>query len=165
MRRRGFMMVLCLLMLTLLLVAGMALHGSQAAKYRGAVSAVGGVQAKAAALSGMDDARLKLAKDVRFPPKKGKEKGQIKFAYSENLRNPATTPEPEQVGYTVVVDYSDEVEVVVPPFDQPVRYGIYKITSIGLVGPRDRPIAQRILYAEWDIERGRFIRFDDHGSL
>lgn len=169
-RRRGFLLILSLLLVTIILILGMGLLGSQAPKYGAAVRAADAAQARAMALAGMEDARIKLAKDVQFPPRQDKDRPidpdhlrQDKFAYSETLRgNPDSQ---NHLGYTVIVDFKYEREVVVPNVDEPVRYGIYRLTSIGFVGPRADPIAQRSVYAEYDIQTGNFIRFEDRGSF
>ncbi|MGE0492070.1 MAG: hypothetical protein AB7S38_22845 [Vulcanimicrobiota bacterium] len=165
MKKKGFMLVMCLLILAVVLVAGLGLLGSQAAKYRSSQRVVQASQAKALALAGMEDARVKLAKDVRFPPKRNKDKNQFIFSYAEDLRDPNATPPADQLGYTVFVDYQLEREVFVQGDDNPVRYGLYRITTIGLVGPRGDPYASRVMYAEFDIVAGHFVRFEDRGSL
>jgi hypothetical protein len=149
---------------TLFLVTGLGLLSAQVSRYASAARVAEGLQAKNAALSGMEDVRIKLAKDVKFPPRKNQDRDQFKFAYSENILTPVGSP---SISYTVVVDYELEHEAQVPKSNRwaPYRWGVYRITVNGFYGPRAQPMAQSALYAEYDIGTGRFIRFDDRGSL
>ena len=158
-RGHGFVLVAVLLISVILLVSGLGIMSAQASRYAASAVISEGLQARNAALSGLEDVRVKLAKDVKFPPRKSKDRGQSKFAYSEDL---STDPE---VSYSVVVDYGLEREVNVPSRFEPFRWGIYRITVSGYVGPRNEPIAQSLIYAEYDIGSGAFIRFEDRGSL
>lgn len=158
----GFLLVAALMLTTLFLVTGLGLLSAQASRYASAARIAEGIQAKNAALSGMEDVRVKLAKDVKFPPRKSKERNQFKFAYSENLPTPPGAP---PISYSVVVDYELEHEVQVPNRFEPYRWGVYRINVSGFYGPRAEPIAQSALYAEYDISTGRFIRFEDRSSL
>lgn len=159
--KSGFVLVAALMIGVIFLVTGLGLLSAQASRYAASAVIAEGVQAKNAALSGLEDVRVKLAKDVKFPPRKSKARGQTKFAYSENL-----LPHPEKpVSYSVVIDYELEREVNAPNRWGPYRWGLYRVTVSGYVGPRNNPIAQALLYAEYDIESGQFIRFDDRSSL
>ena len=172
MRRKqgGFLLVASLMVTVVFLVTGLGIMGAQASRYAASARVAEGVQAKNAALSGLEDVRVKLAKDVQFPPRKSKARDQTKFAYSETLYE--VTGEPEtKITYSVVVDFALERQCQVinpdPSLTQwlPYRWGIYRITVSGYVGPRDQPLAQSMLYAEYDIGEGRFIRFEDRSSL
>lgn len=162
--RRGFLLVASLMLAGLFLVTGLGLLSAQASRYAASARIAEGAQAKNAALSGLEDVRVKLAKDVKFPPRKGKEREQFKFAYSENLPSPAGAP---PISYSVVIDYELEYEVQVPKSNRwaPYRWGVYRITISGYYGPRANPLATSMLYAEYDIHSAKFIRFDDRSSL
>ncbi len=160
-RRRGFLLVAALLITIILLVSGLGVMSAQASRYAATARIAEGMQAKNASLSGLEDVRVKLAKDVKFPPRKSKSRGQTKYAYSETLFADPDVP----VSYSVVVDFGLEREVQTPDRWQPYRWGLYRITVSGYVGPRDTPIAQSLLYAEYDISTGQFIRFEDRSSL
>lgn len=158
-------------MITLVfLVTGLGVMSAQASRYQAAARIPEGMQAKNAALSGLEDMRVKLAKDVQFPPRKSKLRQQTKFAYGETLYDGGGEPR-AQVTYSVVVDYGLERQCQVPNADPslvqwlPYRWGLYRITVSGYVGPRNEPIAQSLLYAEYDIGTGQFIRFEDRSSL
>lgn len=179
-RRRGFLLIAALLITIILLVSGLGVMSAQASRYAASARIAEGMQAKNAALSGLEDVRVKLAKDVKFPPRAANRRGvnedddddeatpagprQSKFAYSETLFDDPAEPD-SQVSYSVVVDYALEREVQAPNRWQPFRWGLYKVTVSGYVGPRDTPIAQAMLYAEYNIDTGEFIRFEDRSSL
>ena len=156
------MIVACLMLSTLFLVTALGLLSAQASRYNAAARIAEGIQAKNAALSGMEDVRVKLSKDVKFPPRKSKEREQFKFAYSENLPTPADSP---PISYSVVIDFALEHEVHVPNRFEPHRWGVYRINVSGFYGQRAKPISQSALYAEYDIKTGQFIRFEDRSSL
>lgn len=163
-KNSGFLLVVALLIASIMLVSGLGIMSAQASRYAASARIALGVQARDAALSGFEDVRVKLDKDVRFPPPRFKSGGQYKFSYSEVLYN---DPDGEKtsVSYGVVVD--TELERVVQPSNSPqiYKWGLYRITVTGFVGPRDDPVAQSMLYAEYDIGTGRFIRFEDRSSL
>ncbi len=158
---RGFVLVAALMIGVIFLVTGLGIMSAQASRYAASAVIAEGLQAKNAALSGLEDVRVKLAKDVKFPPRKSKDRGQSKFAYSENLLVDPDRP----VSYSVVIDYELEREVNVPNRWAPYRWGGYRITVSGYVGPRNSPIAQAMVYAEYDINTGQFIRLEDRSSL
>jgi hypothetical protein len=161
-RRRAFVLITALLLSVILLVSGLGVMSAQASRYAASALIADSLQAKNAALSGMEDVRVKLAKDVKFPPRKSKSRGQTKFAYSENLdeSDPA-----RPVSYAVVVDFEYEREAIVQGQFAPFRWGVYRITVNGYVGPRNEPIALCQLYAEYDISTGQFLRFEDRSAL
>ncbi len=163
-RSSGFLLVASLMLSTLFLVAGLGLLGAQSSRYAAATRVAEGLQAKNAALSGMEDVRVKLAKDVKFPPRSSKDREQYRFAYSENVGKAGEEPE---VSYTVVIDYELEREVQVPAVNRwgPYRWGVYRISVSGFYGPRAEPVATSVLYAEYDIATAKFIRFEDRSSL
>ena len=160
-RRRAFVLITALLLSVILLVSGLGVMSAQASRYAASALIADSLQAKNAALSGMEDVRVKLAKDVKFPPRKSKDRGQTKFAYSENLDNDAERP----VSYSVIVDFEYEREAIAQGRFAPYRWGVYRITVNGYVGPRNEPIALCQLYAEYDISTGQFLRFEDKSSL
>ena len=154
-RDRGFMFILTLLILGLMyLVAlwALAVRGSeyeQAARFERAAKAL------AAAEAGLEDFRVKLNKDLHFPPV-GLE-GQDEFSYTETLFD----AHGHSVGrYTVTIDTSAAGE----------PYGVVKVLSVGEVGPPGREPSRRKLYTEWDILPSRSPRYrklfrQDQGAL
>jgi Tfp pilus assembly protein PilX len=160
--RRGFLLVFGLLVMVLLLILGLGFLGKQADAYRSATQAAAASVAMECAMAGLEDARVKLTKDLQFPPPGDVE--QLRFAYTEILNElDGATP----IGsYTVTVDSH-----WAPP---PVE--ILVIEVVGVAGdPADEASARRRLTVEYDLaERrsgsanpnlGRFINFQDHGSL
>lgn len=136
MKRRGFLLVTSLLFVIMLLLLGMGFLGSQAARYKGARRAAQSAQAKGLALGGLEECRVKLERDVNFPPPPSGP-NQFLFTYSERLDFPDGTPG----SYTVIIDRT---------YEQP-PYQVWTVTSIGSVGPPDTPIAQYTLKAELDV--------------
>ncbi len=161
-RRRGFLLIAALLITVIFLATGLGIMSAQASRYEASARLADTLQAKNAALAGLDDVRVKLSKDVRFPPRKSRLRGQEKFAYSETLTAPGVVPE---VSYAVIVDYGLEEEIQIRTKWLPYRWGLYRVTVNGYVGPRANPIAQSMLYAEYHIGAGAFIRFEDRSSL
>ena len=63
-RRRAFVLITALLLSVILLVSGLGIMSAQASRYAASALIADSLQAKNAALSGMEDVRVKLAKDV-----------------------------------------------------------------------------------------------------
>lgn len=155
MRRRGFVLIAALLVTLILVVAGMAYLGSRVSQYRGAAKGLEGAQARALARAGLEDARVKLEKDYRFPPPSAQD--QTVFTYSEDVTDGATV-----VGhYTVSVNTTYE--------NGP--YTVIRITSVGVVGSRANPSAQATIHADLDASQVdpdriyRFLRWEESTNL
>ncbi len=160
-RRRGFLLIFGLLVLVVLLILGLGFLGKQADAYRSATQAAASSVALECAMAGLEDARVKLMKDLRFPPPGDVE--QLQFAYTEVLNDLDGTP----VGaYTVTIDsrWAD------PPAE------ILVVEVEGSAGDPSQPgQAFRTLRVEWDLapqrgggpnpNLGRFINFQDLGGL
>jgi len=131
-KRRGVMVILALLVLSLLLILGMGLLSSQQARFRAATRSADSAQALCLAEAGLEDVRCKLEKDRQFPPRAADD--QRTFSYSETLNNGAV----ELGSYYVELDWSYDV----------APYSLIRINIIGCVGPRENPRSQRILRAE-----------------
>ncbi|MBX3169611.1 MAG: hypothetical protein KF760_19570 [Candidatus Eremiobacteraeota bacterium] len=83
-RRRGFLLVLALFMVTFISVLALAFLGSAPLGYRTALSGTFEQQSRWLAQAGIEDARLKLERDPLFPPPEGDE-GKF-YSYSEEVR-------------------------------------------------------------------------------
>ena len=81
---RGSAIIAVLLLISVFFTIGVALLARQVLAYRGAAHARAGLQALALAEAGLEDARLKLEKDVFYPPPGGPD--QETFAYTEEVR-------------------------------------------------------------------------------
>ncbi|MEW6282181.1 MAG: hypothetical protein AB1758_26480 [Candidatus Eremiobacterota bacterium] len=154
MKRQGVVLIMVLLGFVLLLLLGMGLLGSQAARYRAATRAAEASQARQMAIFGLEDARLKLERDVAFPPDSSL--GQTSFSYSEDV----TLPDGSPASYSVVVELA---------FNRP-PWMAYRVTSTGAVGPRDRPVTVHTINAEMSTDPGstrcfKWLRWEDQGSL
>ena len=134
--KRGMVLVVVLLLSIVMAIMGMAFIGSRALLYQESSRIGEQALAKAFAESGLEDARVKLDKDPDFPPP-GREE-QNSFSYSEDMSDLSGN----FLGYyEVTIDTTYAVE----------PYSILRITSVGRVGPRDKPRGQHVLRAELDI--------------
>lgn len=148
---------------------------AQASRMRAAKAQALSIQARALALAGWEDVRLKLGKDILFP---GSSDTQSAFTYSEDVYS----LDGSYVGnYTVKIDSRWESVVLgpdssgaLPPADPTgheavvnIPQSIYPITIIGKVAQQrvGEIWAERVLYVELDMVNWRVIRFEDRGSL
>lgn len=120
------MYLLVLLLTSLLLVLGMAFLASQGPENQLSQDLVEATQAYQLARSGIEEARLKLAKDPAFPPRGGQD-SQL-FTYSESLRD----------GDTLVGTYRVTVDVALSG----APHFLYALTSSGYTGSPGSPGAQ-----------------------
>lgn len=136
-RRRAFLLVMALMLVVLLLVVGLAFLGQKALQYRSASQTQLNVQAKALAEAGLEDFRLKLERDLDFPPM-AEDGGS--YAYREEVK----------VGSTVVGSYA----VTIDNSYSSLPYGIVVVTSLGEAGSSSQQaVARRALRIEVDIAR------------
>ena len=156
-KRRGFLALVSLLILIFLLLLGMGLMSAQSARYRGLNRAQEAAQAFQLAQAGLEDIRLKLEVDPAFPPNPGDDQPLFNFAEDVTVGS-------ETIGsYEVLLDRDYET----PP------YQLIRITSTGTVGPKERPVAQRVLKAELQRVPGedptkvvwRWASFQDLGGI
>lgn len=139
-RRRGFLLVLCLLTATLVLLLGLGFLNGAAPRYSAAFQTRMAAQARNLAMAGMEDARVKLQKDPLFPPPTARDdRGQRLYTYAESL----TDAGGNAVGsYVVTVDSS---------FSQP-PCSVLVVKSRGLAGQNPAsPAASYVLQAEFDV--------------
>ncbi len=129
-------MVVALLVLGVALVAGMGLMTSQVSNYRGVKAVEDAAQALSLAQAGLEDARLKLERDLDFPPKG--DPGQTLFTYSEDVL----------IGAQRVGSYRISIDTALQSTD----YDMIRVTSTGLVGPGEGPTAQRTLRIDLDTD-------------
>jgi hypothetical protein len=148
MRSRGFILVLTLMLCTLLMVLGMGLLGSRSAQYRGAAGDLLAAEARALAEAGLEDARVKLDKDLFFPPPTSAE--QLEFSYQEAV---SAQDDGTVVGfYRVVLDLSRLESPAAPDVGHP---SLYLVTSTGSLGPDPtKPLARVTLRMEVDVDEG-----------
>ncbi len=129
-------MVLSVLLLLILLIMGLAFLGSSAERVRSSMQLSQGAQALWLARAGLEDARTKLLRDLRFPPPGADD--QTRFSYSEDLLD----PDGQLVGsFTVTIDRRHEV----------APYQVLRLISVGRAGPRNAPQAERVLTVEVDM--------------
>lgn len=161
MKRRGSALIAVLLLLGFLMVLGMALLGKQTYHLRAATRASDAEAALELALAGLEEVRVKLDKDLRFPALRGTD--QFTFSYREEVFDVDGGP---SVGfYGVRIDRRWEEE----------PYAVWLIRVEGILGSLDNPRARRVLQATFDRAETRqgnpnpnyfdFIDITDHGSL
>lgn len=135
---KGFMLVVALLLTTILLLMGMGLVGKRSLEYSSIPALANRAQACALAQAGMEDARVKIEKDVFFPPVEGF--AQTTFTYTEEVTDPDTGN--RVGGYTVSVTVDKKQE----------PYKLVRIVSVGSAGPDvAAPVARYKIYAEIDV--------------
>lgn len=124
--RQASLYLMVLLLTSLFLVLGMAYLAAQGPEARVSQDVVESAQAYELARAGVEECRLKLAKDQRFPPTGGLESRS--FTYSESLRDGE-----KRVGtYRITVDLSRDG----PP------HHLYEIISRGYTGVPGKPGAE-----------------------
>lgn len=153
---RGFSLIVVLLLLAILLVLGIGFLGRGLGRYRTAQETAGASQARALAMAGIEQTRVKLDKDFDYPPQSAID--QQVFSYSEEVRD----VDGNVVGsYLVTLDWRYAEE----PFL------LLIVRSQGRVGPPDAPPEyRRTLVAEIDLAETSSTFFDiinliDEGSF
>lgn len=128
--------MMALFVSVLLLLVGLGFLGQREGQYRAAQEHLSYIRAKALADAGLQDALGKLAKDVDFPPIRSND--QSVFSYSETLLD----PDGSLVGtFRVSVDAAYK--------DRP--YSVLRISSVGILGPLDKPLARVVRSTEVDM--------------
>ena len=150
MNKRAFLLITALLIIVILMLVGMGFLGSQVARYRAALRAAESSQARQLALSGLEDARIKMELDENFPPKGAV--NQDIFSYSEKLT--INSVPPVNGTYTVVINSTYAVDPAAVIF----------VTAIGTVGAPESPISQYRLKAELDFrDTGAAVYYETYG--
>ena len=144
--RRGFALILVLLLIVLLLTIGMAFMGKRSPQYDAAYQASLQIQARALAEAGLEDAHQKLMKDIFFPPLGDRD--QTVFSYSEEVREVGTG---NLVGYYfVMLDFSWAKRTDTPTEDFP---SVITVKSKGVLGPDvTKPAATSRMKMEIEID-------------
>ena len=136
--RRGSSLIAVLMLITLLLILGIGLLSQKTSQYDAAARRLEASQARQLAQAGLTDCRLKLAKDLTFPPLSGKSNDN--FTYTEDL----TDLDGNSLGsYSVTVDFA---------LDK-APYFICQVRSQGWLGERAAPRSTFAVYAELDMSR------------
>lgn len=125
-------------MIALVLVVVLGYLGARALEYSSTTRMQQVLMAQGLAEAGMENARVKLEKDMFFPPLGGY--GQYGFCYSEDMTDSAN---PLQVvgSYSVTLDCSKR--------ESP--YCVVRVQSVGSAGSRTNPRARYRIYAELDV--------------
>jgi len=168
-RRKGSVLIIVLLLLSILFIMGMAMLGIKATQARSSVLMKNSLIARQLALSGMEDARVKLCKDMNFPPR-----GSLRdflFSYSEKLQYPGDSMPAGE--YEVTIDTSWNEPANSADYDQKIL-----VISVGIVRDTAGSITARHRMSAFldtsEILRGgaaanpylyQYIDWQDHGGL
>ncbi len=125
--KRGFTIILCLLLSLLLLVIVLGMLGARGPMQEAAAGARQHTQARALAEAGMEDVRVKLGKDLKFPPVPTPD--QPVFSYAETVYD---------IDDSVVGSFQVKID---QSLDQ-APYFVLQVTSTGLLGSGHSPVAQ-----------------------
>lgn len=136
-RRRGILMVAALMLSVLILILGMAYLGQRGDQMRAAYRDQEALRALQIAMAGLEDARVKLDHDPRFPPVGLGD--QKVFAYSE--------PVLDLDGVTRLGTY----EVTLDASWMQAPYGLLRVESLGRVEDAAGVRAQRKVLGEFDL--------------
>lgn len=166
-KRKGSVLIIVLILMMLLFVMGMTILSIRSSQATGVAMMKYSTMAKYIAEAGMEDARVKFTKDIRFPPKGTQ--GDYLFSYTEALRYPGDPPIGE---YTVNIDTSTN-DAKNANYDQK-----FLVTSIGIArDPYGNVVSRYRITAILDAsltKRGgsgqnptlyQYIDWQDHGSL
>lgn len=129
--------MMALLLISFVLVCMLGFLGTRSLEFSNTGRLQQMALAQSLAEAGMEDARVKLEKDMFFPPLQGF--GQNNFIYSEDLMDPETG---QLAGsYVVTVDHSLRGS----------PHCVVRLQSVGTAGPRQNPRARYRIYAEIDV--------------
>lgn len=140
-RRRGFLLVLCLLMASLVFVMGIGFLGNGSSRYNAATQARTSTQAHHLAMAGIEDARVKIQKDPQFPPSVEADTSnqQVVYTYNEVVTDFSGTT---LGSYLVTIDQTYQGD----------PHWILRVTSRGKVGPLpNQPAGESVIHADFDI--------------
>ncbi len=140
-RRKGFLLVFALMLTVLITVIGFGMLSAFKGNYAASRSVLESIQARSLARSGMEDVRVKLARNPFFPSGVGDE--QKVFSYSEIVRD----FDGNDIGsYQVTVDRSwrDTHHVIL-------------VESIGIAGEAEANSARHTLYGELHTQEGNYV--------
>lgn len=154
-KRRGFALILALLISTLLLVLGIGFMTKQSYRYRMARLSADAIAAKSLAMAGVENSRVKMQHDLLYPPPDNRYHDE--YSFREPVYGLDTTP--QEVGYYEVTVDRRWME---PP------YQIVIITSVG--HPKDSN-ARYSIRAELDVNEGhaggtffQFVRLEENSA-
>ena len=168
-RNRGAVLIAVLILLVLILVMGMAILNVKSTQAKSSLLMRYSKMAKLIAQAGMEDARVKLCKDMDFPPQPTRD--EYCFSYSETLQYPGDSAPAGQ--YVVTIDLYRNDPALPGSYDQTLL-----VTSEGIVTNPDGSVAARhrisAVFDTAQLERGsintnpyryKFIDWRDHGNL
>lgn len=168
-KKKGAVLIVVLILLMALFVMGMTILGMKSTQAKNSRMMMHSVISKYVAESGMEDARIKLQKDLDFPPIDGRQ--TTSFTYNEPLSFPGDN---NSVGsYTVTVDVS-RCNPDDPNYDQTIiinskgeiKDGFGKVVSTHLItGILDASITDRNGNGSLNPFLYQYIDWQDHGNI
>lgn len=148
-RPQAFILALSLLLCVLLLVLGVGFLGKRAAQSAATASEALALRARALAEAGLEDCRVKLEKDMFFPPPGDEE--QLIFSYSEPVYS--LLDGSLEGLYMVTLDLTRRSA---PDPPDPIFPSVIHVTSTGSLGDdADHPRAVVTLRMEVDLDEGK----------
>ena len=135
MKQRGSALLIALFIAVLLFVAGIGLVFLFRVDYNLRFQAAQWTQARALAEAGLEDFRVKLERDVHFPPDRDVE--QTIFEYTEQISQSADLTG----GFQIQSDVSLRKR----------PWNLVLVTSTGFLGSPDRPRVRVSLQGEFDV--------------
>jgi hypothetical protein len=137
MKRRGSALIICLLLISALLILALTFLSQHASESQATRRWTLAHQARELARAGLEDARAKLAVDIRFPPPSPA--NSTVYVYSEDFY--------ANDGTTLLGTFEVEIDSAL----QAPPYEVLRLRSRGWIGPRQEPTAIYELRAEIDI--------------
>ncbi len=122
-RRQGFLLVACLLLLSVMMVMGLGLMSSRASRYEAAALTAQSARARALAWAGLEATRIKLCKDLDFPPPHTE--GSLPFQFTEQVMD--LDGSTRLGSYTITIDSSWKH----------IPYQVLRVSSLGTLGPSE----------------------------
>jgi hypothetical protein len=165
---RGSVLIVVLILLMVLFIMGMTLLGIKSTQAKSAMLMKYAVVARYIAEAGMEDARIKLIKDLDFPPRSSG--SEHLFTYEEELQYPGDSVIGE---FVVTIDTSRNDPALSSLYDSTIL-----VTSMGIVkDERGNTRARHRIKATMDTSpvnrygpganpcRYKFVEWQDHGYL
>lgn len=131
---------MALFMVLLIFIAGIGFLSQASTQYRSVNETVHSTQVLAIAEAGISDALLKLQRDWDFPPRSAND--QVIYAYLETLEGTAGN----RIGsFQVSIDRSLMLNA----------QNLLIIHSTGRLGPAEKPVSERTIRVEFDMNMDR----------
>ena len=138
--QRASTLVLALFIVLVIFIAGIGFLSQSSSQYKTASEIGRSTQVLAIAEAGVSDALIKLQRDWDFPPRSAED--QVVYTYSEAI---------EDTNGTVVGSYQVAIDRSLIVNDQDLLI----IRSTGRLGPAEKPLSERTIRVEFDMNQTR----------